>query len=25
MEGYEPFPDLEQARARKRQALGKTD
>lgn len=25
MEGYEPFPELEQARARKRQALGKTD
>jgi hypothetical protein len=25
MEGYEPFPDLEQARERKRQALGKTD
>ena len=25
MEGYEPFPELEQARARRRQALGKTD
>jgi hypothetical protein len=25
MEGYGPFPELEQARARRRQALGKTD
>jgi hypothetical protein len=25
MEGYEPFPELEQARARRRQALSKTD
>jgi hypothetical protein len=25
MEGYEPFPELEQARARRRLALGKTD
>jgi hypothetical protein len=25
MESYEPFPELEQARAQKRQALGKTD
>jgi hypothetical protein len=25
MVGYEPFPELEQARARQRQALGKTD